>query len=252
MSCSRHSSAMLRSPRQLAITSSSFCWGVNFRYLRVSLNVISYSLSGRSSDQPRTEPRRLRRLASPIKEINQKLSTPSRGAGHAAHQTVRDRSNELAELERQRASEAVPDNKVRAVEKALAAARARAGEPWAERIAGAREAARQADDAAKRHATTHYEELAQELRAEAEAAAARVDAAMADVLAARSEHTAVSARASALVVGAGGRNSYGMVPASRIDGVAREIDSVMLQHGGERAPAPPDSIRPPYAEEVMA
>jgi ClpP class serine protease len=37
---------------------------VNFRYLRVSLNVISSSLSGRSSDDLRTEPRRLRRLAS--------------------------------------------------------------------------------------------------------------------------------------------------------------------------------------------
>jgi hypothetical protein len=33
--------------------------------LRVSLNVVSYSLSGRSSDDLRTEPRRLRQLASP-------------------------------------------------------------------------------------------------------------------------------------------------------------------------------------------
>src|SRR5215216_1109732 len=56
---------MLRSPRRLAITSSSFCCAVNFRYLRVSPNVVSSSLSGRSSDASRTEPRRLRRLASP-------------------------------------------------------------------------------------------------------------------------------------------------------------------------------------------
>jgi len=33
--------AIERSPRQLAITSSSFCCGLNFRYLRVSLNVVS-------------------------------------------------------------------------------------------------------------------------------------------------------------------------------------------------------------------
>jgi hypothetical protein len=37
---------MLRSPRQLPITSSSFCCGMNFRYLRVSLNVFFCSLSG--------------------------------------------------------------------------------------------------------------------------------------------------------------------------------------------------------------
>jgi hypothetical protein len=58
-------SAIERSPRRLAITSSSFCCAVNFRYLRVSLNVLSYSLSDRSSDDLRTEPRRLRWLASP-------------------------------------------------------------------------------------------------------------------------------------------------------------------------------------------
>jgi hypothetical protein len=39
MSCWRHSSALLRSPRQPAITSSSFCCAVNLRYLRVSPNV---------------------------------------------------------------------------------------------------------------------------------------------------------------------------------------------------------------------
>jgi hypothetical protein len=32
---------MLRFPRRLAITSSSFCCTVNVRYLRVSLNVVS-------------------------------------------------------------------------------------------------------------------------------------------------------------------------------------------------------------------
>jgi len=41
ISCSRQSSAIERSPRQLAITSSSICCALNFRYLRVSLNVCS-------------------------------------------------------------------------------------------------------------------------------------------------------------------------------------------------------------------
>ena len=42
MSCSRQSSAIVFGPRSDASTISVFCCAVNFRYLRVSLNVLSY------------------------------------------------------------------------------------------------------------------------------------------------------------------------------------------------------------------
>jgi len=41
MSCSRQISAIDRSPRKDASTSSAFYWTVNFRYLRLSLNRVS-------------------------------------------------------------------------------------------------------------------------------------------------------------------------------------------------------------------
>ncbi len=75
MSCSRQSSVILFGPRSDASTSSVFCWAVNFRYLRFSLNVLSISLSGPSSEALRTEPRRLRRLAHHHKEQSEPVNT---------------------------------------------------------------------------------------------------------------------------------------------------------------------------------
>lgn len=46
MSCSRHSSATLLGPRQLAETTSCFCCAVNFPYLRFSLKVVPRLQSG--------------------------------------------------------------------------------------------------------------------------------------------------------------------------------------------------------------
>jgi hypothetical protein len=40
MSCSRQSSVIVFGPRSDASTISVFCWAVNFRYLRVSLNAV--------------------------------------------------------------------------------------------------------------------------------------------------------------------------------------------------------------------
>src|SRR4051812_42794653 len=75
MSCSRHSSVIVFGPRSDASTSSGFCCAVNFRYLRFSLNVLSISSSGPSSDASRTEPRRLRRLTHHHKKQSEPVNT---------------------------------------------------------------------------------------------------------------------------------------------------------------------------------
>jgi len=46
ISCSRQSSATVLGPRNHASTISVFCYAVNVRYFLLSLNAISFSLSG--------------------------------------------------------------------------------------------------------------------------------------------------------------------------------------------------------------
>src|SRR4051812_23536623 len=87
ISCSRPSSAIDFGPRSEASTISVFCWAVSLRYLRVSLIDPLDRLSGPSSERPRTQPRRLRRLA-PTRNHLTEPSTTSRGPRQA---TPRDR-----------------------------------------------------------------------------------------------------------------------------------------------------------------
>ncbi len=77
MSCSRQSSGIDFRPRSDASTISVFCWAVNFPYFLVSLNALSYSSSGPSSDGLRTEPRRLRRLAPHPKSTQEAVNSPT-------------------------------------------------------------------------------------------------------------------------------------------------------------------------------
>jgi hypothetical protein len=95
MSCSRHSSAIVFGPRNDASTSSVFCCALNFRYVRFSLNVLSISLSGPSSDASRTEPRRLRRLAHHHKERSKPVNSGT-GPCHSPELSRNTRTISLA------------------------------------------------------------------------------------------------------------------------------------------------------------
>ena len=114
-----------------------------------------------------------------------------------------------------------------------------------------RAAARAADAEVQRFASASYAALAAEIAADAQEVARAVDDAMRAVLAARLEHAAVAQRGIALIAATGTRLRPGAVPDSRIDLVASEIDGVFLR-AGEVVPAPPESVRPPQAEEVAA
>jgi hypothetical protein len=203
--------------------------------------------------QPRSlaseEYERLAAIAGDLRRRVGELEHARDGAARA----VRARSDELAALERRRAAgEDVSADAVRKAERALSAARAKASEPWPQRLDGTRAALRAADGVVQEFARRRYPELAAEIAADAREAARAVDDAMREVLHARGEHTAVGERAARLIVVAGARDKYGTVGRSTTDEVVAAIDRVMLQHGGEAVPAGPDSITPPHAEEVVA
>src|SRR5947207_11344322 len=88
MLCSRQLSAIERSPRNEASTSSTFCLAVNFPYLRTSLNLTSWSLERpilRSApDTILASTLRASALLDSGQPAPRKLSTPYRGAGQGA------------------------------------------------------------------------------------------------------------------------------------------------------------------------
>ena len=191
------------------------------------------------------------RLNDAARDLAARVADVDRQRADAVRQ-AHEASAALTALERRRAGgEDVDDATRRKAEKLLTAARTKADEPWAERIGGARAAARQADGEARGYAAANYESLASELAEDAQAVAASVDDALRAVMAARIEREAVGRRGDALIALAAQRSRPGLIPYTRIDQAARECERVLME-GGEPAPAPPETLRPANAEAPEA
>jgi hypothetical protein len=153
-------------------------------------------------------------------------------------------SAELADLERRAAAgEQVSAKKREAAEAALAKARSRHAEPWAERRAGVQAAVRDHERQVVIFVGQHFSEVYGELAEDAEAAATRVDNACHELIAAFHERMLIEGRVTTLAA---------MVRAPELGGVARThaeavaaAASALLQSGGEQAPLLRDDPRQP-------
>jgi hypothetical protein len=155
------------------------------------------------------------------------VDSQQREATAAAQQA----SDELIELERKGGRPGAQRSKL---EQTLAEARARAAEPWAERIEGARQRARDAHGAVQRFVGEHLTELVESREVNGRIAAqALTDAAQA-ILAAHAERERV-AREIAELCSLVARVSPGDVSYSRAEGLARAAGD-LLQAGGEEPP----------------
>lgn len=123
------------------------------------------------------------------------------------------------------------------LEQKLAAARARAQEPWPERRAGAEEAGRDADNAIGRFITENLDGLLGELQEEGEAAAAGVSAAANALIGAFHERMAVEARLTALCALIRPARPGDIQP-THAEQLVREA-TTLLRAGGE----PPPTLR---------
>jgi hypothetical protein len=151
-----------------------------------------------------------------------------------AHRVAGEASAALARLEQRKASgEPVDAAEVKRAEQALTKARGRALEPWGERIAGTRDAARGAEQELQRHCAERFDALMAELDDEARAVAERVDAALREVGAAYLAREQVSGRVHALVAAAVGSSKPNAVAMSRVEKLARLAEAVVMA-GGER------------------
>jgi hypothetical protein len=183
----------------------------------------------------------------------QRVAGELRDAEHAATFASREQqqaSESLADLERRRArGEPVSDAERKRAEKALADARARAAEPWAERRRGLASAVRDMEGQLQRYVSEHWDELAGELAERAEEVKVRVDSALQSVLDVYAERQRVAQHATVLL-GQVQQPRPNSVPYTKLQGVAREIGAVLLA-GGEVAPVATRRV-PENAEQVPA
>ncbi len=120
------------------------------------------------------------------------------------------------------------------LEQALAEANAMAAEPWAERIEGARRAARDARQEVQRFTAEHLDELIAERSGDGQVAAERINAACRELLAGYQEWSAVAQEISALASTAWAVRP-GDVTFTRCEALASEATR-LLASGGEQAP----------------
>jgi hypothetical protein len=163
---------------------------------------------------------------------------------HAAREAA---SYALEQLERQGA----PEAERRKAEKALADARSRAAEPWAERASGARQRAVDARHELQRFSAANFDPIVDSLTALGERAAAEVDAAAQRMVEAFRRREAVAAELVAFVAEAGFRPEPNTVSASLAEKIAVACSDLLDVAGGERAPSllrdprvPPHAIVP--------
>lgn len=145
----------------------------------------------------------------------------------------REASAQLAEVERSGASAA----RRHAAEEKLGEAKQRAGEPWAERVEGAKAALRDADARVRAFVEANLGELIDGIEERGEAAASRVNSAAAELLSAVAEWRAVESELSATIVpvhqpGVGDVSR----PQPETEAAARAV-AALVAAGGERGPA---------------
>jgi hypothetical protein len=160
-------------------------------------------------------------------------------------------SEELASLERARAGgQAGLEAAITKSEKRLTKAKAEAEQPRAERIGGMRAALRDVDAKIARHVAENYDALSGELEEDARASAARVDAALGEVVAAFTAREHTAARVSVLA-GAIRTVRPGEVERSRVEPAARACSDA-LDRGGETPPTLKIDPRQPRPGMVLA
>ena len=87
----------------------------------------------------------------------------------------------------------------RKLEQELTTAKARAVDPWAERVEGARRAARDAQHTVQRFVAEHLDELVEYAKAEGQVAAERINTACAEMLAGYQEWSGIAHEISGLL-----------------------------------------------------
>jgi DNA repair exonuclease SbcCD ATPase subunit len=151
----------------------------------------------------------------------------------------RDASAALAEVERHGRSAAARS----AAEQKLTDARAKADEPWAERVEGARSAARDVDRAYRAHVTAHLGELVEELEERGRDAVVRVNDAAGELAAAITEREAVAEQIRSLISKIA-RPGVADVRYGAGDELAQAV-AAFIRQGGEIPPTL-DRNRPPW------
>jgi hypothetical protein len=148
-----------------------------------------------------------------------------------AQQTLTGAREALVQFER-RGSGRAPERGE--LEAALAEAQARANEPWAERVEGARRRARDAQHAVQRHAAEHMTELVEAREADGEAAAERINTACTELIAGYAEWQSTAQELGGLLRHLGPVGP-GDVSRDRSEALVREATR-LLQTGGETGP----------------
>ena len=161
-------------------------------------------------------------------------------AWRSANEEVAAASARLSQAERAGASPST----IRKIEGELAAAKAKAAEPWAERVEGARAAARDVERQVRTFVGANLDELVRALEADGQAAADQVNAAASALVSAHAEWEAVAAQIGK-VIATVARPAPGDVSFSRADEVARAAAGLVAA-GGENGPVL-DRTRDPWA-----
>jgi hypothetical protein len=136
------------------------------------------------------------------------------------------------------------------LEKALGEAETRASQRWAERIEGARQAARDAQFELQRFTAEHLTELVAQVEADGERATEKVNTAATALVEAFNEREQVAAQIAALASQAG-RINPGDVSRSAAEGAAQAA-AALIQRGGEVAPTLLHDPRKPQHPEVVS
>jgi hypothetical protein len=155
------------------------------------------------------------------------LEAQAREASAAAQQA----SVDLIEFERHGAS---PTGRRPKLEQALVAARAKAAEPWAERIAGARTRIGDRHAEVQAFVAEHLDELVADRERQGEAAAARLTAAAESVLTAYADRERAASEIAGLAAMVGRTHSTD-ITRSRAEALARAAGD-LVDAGGEVAP----------------
>jgi len=148
----------------------------------------------------------------------------------ATSEQVAQASARLTEAERTGASTTA----IRKAEQELAAARERAGQRWSERAAGARAAVRDLGARTREYVGENLAELVEVHEAEGEIAAAKLNAAATELLAAAAEWNSVASMLGATITLVASP-SPGDVGRSQAEEAVRAV-AVLVADGGERGP----------------
>jgi len=148
-----------------------------------------------------------------------------------AREAVKDAREALTEHLQDAYRKGKAPTREKALTDVLRKAEARANEPWTERHEAARAAAIAAYDEARLYASEHGLKLLEELRPEAEAAAARVDQAMEQMQAALDEYRDTVGRVSALVAYVPGLTGRDVENGSALGALRRSIEAMRIAGG---------------------